>query len=182
MDERDIRMNKLQTITMTTPDGVFHIVIDDKGVARASGFGDLQDLRKRLPAELRGTPVEPAHDHSYEAFVQAYYDGDTTALDAIPRAQNGSDFQKRVWRAISNIPYGKTISYKELASAAGNSGAVRAAGTACGLNRLILLVPCHRVLKSDGSIGNYLYGPKIKTSLLRSEQAAAKVTKPISTQ
>ena len=76
-----------------------------------------------------------------------------------------------IWDVISAVPYGKTISYKTLAKASGNPAAIRAAGTVCGLNRLILLIPCHRVLKSDGSIGSYLYGPKIKESLLRHEGA-----------
>jgi methylated-DNA-[protein]-cysteine S-methyltransferase len=103
--------------------------------------------------------------------VRAYYKGDAAALDAIPRSQDGSDFQKRVWQAIGAIPYGSTLSYKQLAASSGNPAAIRAAGTICGLNRLILLVPCHRILKSDGSIGSYLYGPAIKTSLLRHEKA-----------
>lgn len=163
-------MSNLQYTTNNTPDGEFHIIFDNEGIARASGFGDLQDLKKRLPENLQSITLEPVHDHPYEKFVTAYYDGDKTALDAIPRDQTGSDFQKRVWQAISNISYGKTISYKELAEQSGNPAAIRAAGTICGLNRLILLIPCHRVLKSDGSIGSYLYGSEIKESLLRRER------------
>lgn len=164
-------MSNLQYTTNNTPDGEFHIIFDDGGIARASGFGDLQDLKKRLPENLQSITLELVHDHPYEKFVTAYYDGDEAALDAIPCGQTGSDFQKRVWQAISNIPYGKTISYKELAEQSGNPAAIRAAGTICGLNRLILLIPCHRVLKSDGSIGTYLYGSEIKESLLHREKA-----------
>ncbi len=164
-------MNTLQIITTATPDGDFHIIIDDSDVARASGFGELVSLTQRLPEELQGITLQHAQNHPYEAHIHAYYNGDATALDAIPRDQNGSDFQKKVWQAISQIPYGETVSYKQLANASGNPAAVRAAGTICGLNRLILLIPCHRVLKSDGSIGSYLYGPAIKESLLRHEHA-----------
>lgn len=164
-------MNTLQLIATTTPDGDFHIIIDEKGVARASGFGEVDILARRLPEELQGIAISPTKDHPYEAHVRAYYQGDKNALDAIPRNQDGSDFQRKVWQAISQIPYGKTVSYKQLADASGNPAAIRAAGTICGLNKLILLVPCHRVLKSDGSIGSYLYGTKIKESLLRHEYA-----------
>lgn len=162
-------MNSLRDITNHTPDGAFHIIIDADDFAHASGFGDIDDLRQRLPEPLRGLALEPVQAHPYQQLVTAYYNGDATALNAIPRKQDGSEFQKRVWQAISNIPYGSTVTYKELALAAGNPAAIRAAGTICGLNRHILLVPCHRVLRSDGGIGNYLYGSAIKTSLLRRE-------------
>lgn len=164
-------MSNLRSIDVETPDGAFHIIIDERDIARASGFGDLRDLEKRLPEELRSIRIEVATDHPYERYVKDYYDGDPTALDTIPRDQTGSDFQKRVWGAISNIPYGKTVSYKQLAETLDNPAAVRSVGTICGLNRLILLIPCHRVLRSDGGIGGYLYGPKLKESLLRHEGA-----------
>ena len=158
-------------VTAQTPDGDLHLIIDDHEVVRASGFGSVQELQKRLPAKLRADDMSRLAIHPYQKLVQAYYDGDRTALDHIPRQQDGSHFQQKAWSAISSVPYGKTISYKELAIAADNPGAVRAVGTACGQNRLILLVPCHRVLKSDGSIGNYLYGPRLKAALLSREQA-----------
>ena len=164
-------MDTLRYITCETPDGAFHIIVDSDDVARASGFGSLIDLQGRLPAEFRDVSLESVTNHPYEALVSKYYDGDESALDTIPRHQEGSDFQEKVWQAISTIPYGKTMSYKELADASGNPAAIRAAGTICGLNKLILLVPCHRILKSDGSVGSYLYGPEIKTSLLRREHA-----------
>ena len=161
----------LTAITTQTPDGEFHIIIDDTGVARTSGFGTLEALIQRLPENLRDLPIETTTSHKYITLVQAYYAGDKKALDAIPRRQEGSPFQIKVWDAISTIDYGKTLSYKELANASGNPAAIRPAGTICGLNRLILLIPCHRVLKSDGSIGSYLYGPDLKQSLLQHEGA-----------
>lgn len=166
-----ISTKQLTSISVDTPDGAFHIIIDENQIARASGFWDIKELAERLPEELRSITIESTDNHPYEAHVKSYYAGDKTALDNIPRDQNGSEFQKRVWQAIGAIPYGKTISYKELATTSGNPVAVRAAGTVCGLNRLILLIPCHRVLKSDGSIGSYLYGTEIKESLLRHEDA-----------
>lgn len=164
-------MDTLRYITCETPDGTFHIIIDGDDVAHTSGFGSLIDLQGRLPQEFRDVTLESAEDHPYEAYVAAYYDGDKSALDKIPRHQKGSGFQEKVWQTIGSIPYGKTMSYKELADTSGNPAAIRAAGTICGLNKLILLVPCHRILKSDGSVGSYFYGPEIKTSLLRHEGA-----------
>ncbi|OGL22410.1 hypothetical protein A2707_03750 [Candidatus Saccharibacteria bacterium RIFCSPHIGHO2_01_FULL_45_15] len=164
-------MKNLRIITSNTPDGDFHMVVDGDDVVRASGYGSTGDLIKRYDSLLDVTTVTHTDNHPYLDDVSAYYNGDTTALDKIPRLQDGTEFQKRVWQAMSDIPYGHTLSYKQLAEASGNPAAIRAAGTICGLNRLILLVPCHRILKSNGSIGNYLYGQAIKESLLRHEGA-----------
>ena len=158
-------------ITTVTPDGDFHMLLDANDVVRVSGYGELNALALRLPMELQGSPLERVAIHPHQRLIEAYYAGDKTALDRIPRMQQGSDFQGRVWEAISSVGYGETVSYKQLADRSGSPAAVRAAGTICGLNRLILLVPCHRILKSDGGIGSYLYGPKIKESLLRHEGA-----------
>lgn len=163
----------LSLITTNTPDGLFYIIADKDGVARVSGYGSVADLQKRLPVELRSQELVEVKSHPYSTLISAYYNGDPDALHKIPRDQDGSDFQRRVWNAISDIKPGSTISYKELAEQSSNPAAVRAAGTVCGLNRLILLIPCHRVLKSDGSIGSYLYGPVIKESLLRHEGVLA---------
>jgi methylated-DNA-[protein]-cysteine S-methyltransferase len=164
-------MSAMRIVTVKTPDGLFHIIVDQDDVAHASGFGGVNDLIKRLPEMAQNNVIGPAETHPYQKLVEAYYQGDRTALAKIPRTQSGSKFQMSIWDVISAVPYGKTISYKTLAKASGNPAAIRAAGTVCGLNRLILLIPCHRVLKSDGSIGSYLYGPKIKESLLRHEGA-----------
>ena len=161
----------LRAVTTDTPESVFHIIIDESDVARASGFGSLRELTRRLPEELQEITITSVKNHPYEGHLQAYFAGDKTVLDNIPRDQTGTAFQQRVWHTIGSVPYGQTISYKQLAERSGNPAAVRAAGTICGLNRLILLIPCHRVLKSDGGIGNYLYGAEIKTSLLRREGA-----------
>ena len=162
----------LESITMETPDGDFHIIIDNNAVARASGFGSLADLCMRLPLELSELPLQHrTAPHPYQEAVNAYYEGDTAALGTIPRVQSGTAFRERVWEAISSVPYGETISYKQLALHSGNPAAIRAAGTICGLNLLILLVPCHRILKSNGAIGSYLYGTAIKASLLQRERS-----------
>lgn len=91
----------------------------------------------------------------------------------LPLAPAGSDFQQRVWREIARIPFGATISYAELAQRAGAAGSARAAGAATGRNPLSIVVPCHRVLGSDGSLTGYAGGLERKTRLLEIEGALA---------
>jgi O-6-methylguanine DNA methyltransferase len=78
----------------------------------------------------------------------------------------GTDFEKTVWSKLMKVPFGKTISYKEMAVLAGKPDAYRAAGTALGKNPLLILVPCHRVIKSSGKMGNFSGGVEIKKFLL----------------
>ena len=94
-----------------------------------------------------------------------------SAINLIKTEQDGSEFSQAIWKALRKIPSGKTWSYSELARSARRPNAVRAAGTACGKNLIAPIVPCHRVIKSDGKIGNYGYGSKIKLWLLRHEGA-----------
>ena len=82
---------------------------------------------------------------------------------------SGTDFQKRVWKALLDIPYGKTASYKDVAVMIGAPHAVRAVGGACGRNPVPIIIPCHRVISSDGSIGGYSGGLRIKKALLKLE-------------
>ena len=164
-------MNNLRTISVPTPYDDFHMIIDSDETVRASGFGSISDLIKRLPQNLRSASFEQILNHPYYDLVQSYFHGDDRSLDQIPRTQEGSNFQRSIWQAMSNISYGQTLSYQKLAQAAGYPTAVRAAGTACGQNRLALLIPCHRILRSDGSIGNYFYGSDIKKFLLQHEHA-----------
>ncbi len=88
---------------------------------------------------------------------------------AIPLDVKGTAFQQRVWAALRDIPAGETRSYGELAAALGNPKASRAVGSANGANNIAVLIPCHRVVQADGSIGGYAYGPEIKRELLKRE-------------
>jgi AraC family transcriptional regulator of adaptative response/methylated-DNA-[protein]-cysteine methyltransferase len=87
----------------------------------------------------------------------------------LPLEVRATGFQWRVWRAMRQIPPGETRSYSELARMAGYPRATRAVGTACGKNPVSLLIPCHRVVRADGSIGNYAWGAERKASLLHAE-------------
>jgi O-6-methylguanine DNA methyltransferase len=92
----------------------------------------------------------------------------------IPFVLQGTDFQVNVWLAMMKIPFGKTKSYKEVARAIGSPNAVRAVGSACGKNPIGMLIPCHRVLASDGSLGGFGWGLKRKQEMLDWEQKKSK--------
>jgi AraC family transcriptional regulator of adaptative response/methylated-DNA-[protein]-cysteine methyltransferase len=87
----------------------------------------------------------------------------------LPLDVQGTAFQEAVWQALRRIPIGESLSYAELAAAAGSPGAVRAAGTACGANPVAVAVPCHRVQRADGAIGGYAYGADRKAALRKRE-------------
>ena len=88
---------------------------------------------------------------------------------SIPMESEGTYFQKKVWEEMTKIPYGKTVSYGELAANIGNPRAVRAVANACGVNPLPILVPCHRVIAANGKIGGYTGGLDKKVFLLKLE-------------
>jgi methylated-DNA-[protein]-cysteine S-methyltransferase len=99
-----------------------------------------------------------------------YLDGRRRSFD-FPMRPEGSDFQRRVWIEIAKIPYGETITYTQLAARAGAPGSARAAGAATGRNPLSIVVPCHRVVGSDGSLTGYAGGVPRKARLLEIEHA-----------
>lgn len=88
----------------------------------------------------------------------------------LPLCLNGTDFQIRVWKALAEIPYGETRSYAETAAAAGNPKACRAAGNAVGKNPFLIVLPCHRVIASDGTLGGFSADINIKKYLLEFEK------------
>lgn len=107
-----------------------------------------------------------------EAYQQLseYLKGERKEFD-LPLNPKGTDFQKRVWRALCDIPYGETRSYKQIAKAVGNSNAVRAVGMANNRNPITIVVPCHRVIGADGKLVGYGGGLEMKEFLLRLEKS-----------
>ena len=103
--------------------------------------------------------------------ISDYFDGDVTALDSIKVRQPGAPFSQAAWKAMRRVKAGKTLSYADLADRAGSPAAVRAAGSACAKNAIVLVVPCHRIVKTGGALGNYAYGLNKKEWLLRFEAA-----------
>jgi methylated-DNA-[protein]-cysteine S-methyltransferase len=105
-----------------------------------------------------------------EKQLQEYFQGNRQAFD-LPLQLQGTAFQKRVWTELRKIPFGKTWSYEELARRVGNTGAVRAVGTANGRNPICIFIPCHRVLRLSGELGGYAGGLDNKSFLLGLESA-----------
>ena len=103
--------------------------------------------------------------------ISDYFDGDLRALDGIKVDQEGEKFSQSAWRVMRKIAPGKTLTYSDLAKRAGSEDAVRAAGSACARNLIALVVPCHRIVKTGGALGNYAYGLKYKQWLLSHEGA-----------
>jgi methylated-DNA-[protein]-cysteine S-methyltransferase len=104
--------------------------------------------------------------------IADYFDGDLTAINAIKVSQPGGSFSQAAWKAMRRIRAGKVLSYAELAKNSGSPKAVRAAGSACAKNAIMLVVPCHRIVKTGGALGNYAYGVNKKEWLLRHEGLA----------
>lgn len=101
--------------------------------------------------------------------LSAYFDNRLTQFD-LPLGQPGTGFQQRVWKELVAIPFGKTISYLDLAKRLGDPKVIRAAGLANGKNNIAIIVPCHRVIGSDGSLTGYAGGLWRKEWLLRHER------------
>ncbi len=100
--------------------------------------------------------------------LDEYFEGRRREFD-LPLKPCGTAFQKRVWEALRRIPYGKTASYRDIAEAVENPRGFRAVGNANGKNPIVIVVPCHRVIASDGSLGGYTGGLDIKRFLLEHE-------------
>ncbi len=154
-------------------------VVQDGDVVVASGFCALDELVERLDEEPeaveKGLPTGPV-----AVAARAYLGGDSAALDAIAVRQPGGAFQQEAWRVMRAIPVGHTWSYAELATKAGRPAATRASGTACARNLVAPFVPCHRVVRSDGSLGGYAYGLDVKRWLLALEALGSMVSHPVS--
>jgi len=103
--------------------------------------------------------------------IADYFAGDISAINGISVRQPGATFSQAAWKAMRKVRAGAVISYADLADRAGSPAAVRAAGSACAKNAIMLVVPCHRIVKSGGALGNYAYGVNKKEWLLRHEGA-----------
>ena len=147
--------------------GAMLVAATEKGVCRLSFDEGRAALEDRFPAaELVEGGVEfEALLSQVIAAVEAPFDG----FDHIPIDVKGTAFQEAVWRELRKIPAGETRSYSDIAAAVGKPKAVRAAGSANGANNVAVLIPCHRVVRSDGSLGGYAYGLPIKRELLKRE-------------
>lgn len=160
---------------IATPVGVMLVVADEQERLRALGWADLEDrLQRQLAASYGRTLTlrsRPASAGIREA-LHAYLEGKLDAIDAIPVETNGTAFRRAVWEELRRIPAGTTLSYRELAIRIGRPNAVRAVGHANGANPIGVVVPCHRLIGSNGSLTGYGGGLHRKRWLLDHEAAA----------
>jgi methylated-DNA-[protein]-cysteine S-methyltransferase len=148
-----------------SPIGVLTLVKTD-GVLSGLFMGELTDAS----AQIFGPRVSSGFEDVVEQLREYFAQSRTTFT--VPISLGGTSFQKRVWAELMNIPYGETRSYGQLADAIGNRSAVRAVGAANGRNPISIIVPCHRVIGSNGTLVGYGGGLERKRFLLELEQAA----------
>lgn len=147
-----------------TPSGVVRLILPTENADEV-----LEDLARRVSARILRTST-PAITRARRE-LDEYFDERRRTFDVPLDWTLTRAFRRKVLAATAQIPYGQTASYRQVATAAGSPNAVRAAGSALANNPLPILVPCHRVLRSDGAVGQYLGGPAAKTHLLALERA-----------
>jgi O-6-methylguanine DNA methyltransferase len=140
----------------------------DGAVAFVGFPGSRPSLRRYLERQGLEPREDPRTCRALRAQLDEYLRGERTAFDLELRA-HGTPFQQLVWRALADIPFGETRSYQELADRIGRPTAVRAVARANALNPIPILIPCHRVVRTDGTIGRYAWGTEMKRELLEHE-------------
>ncbi|WP_340538869.1 methylated-DNA--[protein]-cysteine S-methyltransferase [Nocardioides sp. GXZ039] len=160
--------------TLDTPLGALLLAATERGLVRVAFEREEFDRVLETLAERVSPRILRAPGRLDEAVreLEEYLTGRRTRFDLHLDHALSSGFRGEVHRHLPEIGYGRTASYAEVAALAGRPRAVRAVGTACGTNPLPIVVPCHRVVRSDGSAGGYLGGPEAKAYLLRLEGAA----------
>ncbi len=162
-------------VTVPSPVGPLTIVAEDGKIT-----GLYMDAQRHAPGPAAfGLAADPADEPfaAAAAQLQAYFDGELTQFD-LPLSPAGTQFQRRVWAGLLAIPYGETVSYGELARRLGSPAASRAVGLANGKNPIAIVVPCHRVIGTDGSLTGYGGGLDRKRFLLALERSASQDALP----
>ncbi|PAX08801.1 bifunctional transcriptional activator/DNA repair enzyme AdaA [Sphingomonas lenta] len=154
------------TVTPTSL-GPLLVAATDKGLCRVAFEDGPDELARRFP----GADISSDEGGLAQLVAEVVDMVERPGRDAaLPLDVRGTAFQEAVWAALKAIPPGETRTYAELAAAAGNPSAVRAAGTACGANQLAVVIPCHRALRTGGGLGGYAYGLERKRALLDRER------------
>ena len=155
----------METAYIQTPLGIAKLQGDEKGLAAISILNNEND-----PTRIVSEVLE---DAAYQ--LQEYFEGKREVF-SLTLNPEGTDFQKKVWTALQKIPFGKTTSYLELSKTLGNAKAIRAVAAANGKNPLWIVIPCHRVIGSDGSLTGYAGGLPRKKWLLEHESPAKQLS------
>ena len=159
---------------LATPIGQMILVSDNAGNLRIAFFAeDEEPVRRQLVQQYgpNGFLLESAHNpHGLTDAIASYFAGNLRIIDDLPVETGGTVFQREVWQALREIPCGATTSYGKLAERIGRPAAVRAVGLANGSNPVAVIVPCHRVIGSNGSLTGYGGGIERKRWLLNHEK------------
>lgn len=160
---------------LPTPVGELQIVADDQGNLRTIDWTEHEARMRLLLDRYYGKgryTLRPSRDPGgLTAAMRDYFSGNVTVIDTLPVKTTGTPFQRSVWQALRTIPYGTTITYAQLAARIGSPKAIRAAGLANGQNPISIVVPCHRVIGSNGTLTGYGGGLPRKKWLLEHEGA-----------
>ncbi|HEY0112065.1 MAG TPA: bifunctional DNA-binding transcriptional regulator/O6-methylguanine-DNA methyltransferase Ada [Allosphingosinicella sp.] len=162
------RGETIRWATAETSLGTMLVATTERGICRLAFDEGEAELRLRFPNAI----VEPGGSEMADLVQRtAAAVNEPQRPHDLPLDVRGTAFQEAVWRELSRIPPGESLSYAALAARAGKPGAARAAGTACGSNQIAILIPCHRARRGDGSPGGYAYGLERKAKLVELEKA-----------
>ena len=157
----------METAYIKTPLGIAKIIGDENGISLIS-VSDEGDTRAKLELTKQISSIIPAVLQEAVSQLNDYFEGKITYF-TFKLNPSGTEFQQKVWKALLEIPFGKTISYLELSKQLGDVKAIRAVASANGKNPLWIVVPCHRVIGTDGSLTGYAGGLWRKKWLLEHE-------------
>ncbi len=150
----------------TTPRGEMLVASSAKGVCRVAFADDREEALDELRAELKGAVLEEREDLCHRQIMALLEGKGPTRLTLY---LEGTSFERKVWRELLKVPYGITVSYADIAAATGFTKAYRSVGNAVGANPIAVIIPCHRVIHADGTLGSYNAGADKKQLLLRAE-------------
>lgn len=165
----------MASTTLSTPIGKFTIVGSGKSVLAAGFTDNPKDLIVLIHPSLQKVAETDADFSPAIDATAAYFDGDLEALETVAVEQHSAgSFLDHAWDTLRSVKPGEPTTYTNLAALAGRPAAVRAAAQACARNAAALFVPCHRIVRTDGSLGGYRWGIEVKRWLLAHEQGKSK--------
>lgn len=165
---------KAQLLTMTTPDGPFTIIAREGAVLASGWTAEAAELTGQIHPELMPEDFDAVQDLGViSEAVDAFYSGDPVPAMNVPVLQKSGPFRSHAWDVLRTVSPGTPVTYTEYAGLSGNPKAVRAAASACAFNAAALFVPCHRVVRTDGTLGGFRWGLRVKESLLARERENA---------
>lgn len=166
--------SSLESLFYSSPVGLALLAFSPRGLCFLQFGVNSHALKESLRADFPQAQIHASDEHQQSRHgpalnaLAAYFNGKLKTFD-IPLDPKGSEFQLAVWQQLSKVPFGQTASYKDLATALGRPQAVRAVASAIAANRIAVVIPCHRIIRSDGRPSGYRWGTQRKQYLLELE-------------